>query len=296
MTKNIYLAVAIVLLVLLGTFSPYIFKFHDSNLSGNPSDWGDLGSYIGGIVGATFASLSFACLFITVILQRKELKSNSEAQKQQRFEDNFYSLLNQHNTTLSELKCRFEDNSHFLHDLNIDWDDESPPKDQLIYVQNKILNNIELSQYFRILYQLLKFICRNSIDNKEQEFDDCYISNTKNITVNEKMYTSIVRSFVPVKLLDALALNCIPNYSSLNNLPLYRALIERYQFLEHLRVDKLPNNVRTFAILDGYSLAFGENTFLDKKCEEIIKHLKSKFDDKLTEGSYLHTYTLANPF
>lgn len=296
MTKKIYIAGAIVLLVILGTFSPYIFKFHDNNLSGNPSDWGALGSYIGGIVGATFASLSFVCLLITVILQRKELKSNSEAQKQQRFEDNFYSLLTQHNTTLSELKCRYEDNSHFLHDLDIILATKDSPKEELIQVQKKILNNIELSQYFRILYQLLKFICRNDIDNKGQEFSDYYISSRDNVTVNEKMYASIVRSFVPVKLLHVLALNCIPSYSGLNNLALYQALIERYEFLEHLRADKLPNNERTFAVLDGYSYAFGENTYLDKKCEEIINHFQSKYDEKLTEGSYLHRYALANPF
>ena len=296
MTKNIYLASTFVLLVLLSAFSPYILKFHDSNLSGNPSDWGALGSYIGGIVGATFASLSFVCLLITVLLQRKELKNNSEAQKQQRFEDNFYSLLSQHNTTLSELKCRFDDNSHFLHDLNILLDPKGSPKAELIEVQNKILNDIELSQYFRILYQLLKFICKNDVDNKEREFSDCYISNRDNVTENEKMYASIVRSFVPVKLLHVLALNCIPSYSGLNNLSLYKALLERYEFLEHLRADKLPNNERTFAILDGYSYAFGNNTYLDNKCENIINHFKSKYDDKLTEGSYLHTYTLAHPF
>lgn len=294
MKKNIYLAGSIILLVLLGTFSPYIFKFHDSNLSGNPSDWGSLGSYVGGIVGATFASLSFAILLITVILQRKEIESNREAQKQQRFEDNFYSLLTQHNSTLSELKCRFEDNYHFLNDLDIDWDQNTSPKGQLIQVQKKILNNIELSQYFRILYQLLKFICRNGIDNKEQKFSNCYISNRNNITVNEKMYASIVRSFVPVKLLPVLALNCIPSYSGLNNLVLFQILIERYQFLEHLKADELPNNQRTFAILDGYSYAFGENTYLDKKCEEIVKYFNSRHDDKLTEGSYLYTYNSKN--
>lgn len=68
-------------------------------------------------------------------------------------------------------------------------------------------------------------------------------------------------------------LNCIPSYSGLNNLSLYQALIERYEFIEHLRADKLPNNERTFAVLDGYSYAFGGNTYLDKKCEEIINHL-----------------------
>lgn len=281
---------------MLGTFFPYIFKFHDSNLSGNPSDWGSFGSYIGGIVGATFASLSFVCLLITVLLQRKELKNNSEAQKQQRFEDNFYSLLSQHNTTLSELRCRFDDNSHFLHDLNIILVPKGSPKAELIEVQNKILNDIELSQYFRILYQLLKFICRNDVGNDEQVFNDCYISNQDNVTENEKMYASIVRSFVPVKLLHVLALNCIPSYSGLNNLSLYHALLERYEFLEHLRADKLPDNERTFAILDGYSYAFGKNTYLDKKCESIINHFKSKYDDNLTEGSYLHTYYLAHPF
>jgi hypothetical protein len=287
-----FLSVSIVI-----TCAPYIWTFKNSTLSGNPSDWGSFGSYIGGVLGATFASFSFLCLLYTIRLQRNELKENAIAQQKQRFDDTFYALLSQHNTTLINLQSRYEDKHHLIRNLNTILEpDTTFPRSSLKDAQDEILNDIELSQYFRILYQLLKFICKNNITNQEKEFNECSVSNKNSLTEDEKMYASMVRSYVPVQFLPAMAINCIPTYTGLNNLQLYWLLIERYEFLEHIRIDKLPDNLRTWSILNGYSYAFGKNTNIDNKCHHIMDHFEGRYDDELTEGSYLHTYTLNFPF
>lgn len=295
--KHILLvALGIVFIALIIALVPYAYKFNMAKLSSDPSDWGAFGSYLGGVIGAVFASLSFVGLLVTVINQKQELKDNSKAQELQRFEDTFYSLLSMHNTSLSELKARYENNNHFLHNLNTILDPKNSPKEALEEAQNEILNDIELSQYFRILYQVLKFVCKSNTHNQNRQFSLNYINSKETLTDDEKMYASLVRSFVPVPFLPLLAINCIPSCSGLNNLPLFHALIERYEFLEHLRADKLPDNLRTWTILDGYSYSFGKNTYTEKKCNDIVQHFQSQYDEHLTEGSYLHTYCWNNPY
>ncbi|EKO4254706.1 TPA: hypothetical protein NG238_004394 [Vibrio parahaemolyticus] len=296
-TKHILLvALGIISVALIIALVPYTYKFHMTKLSSDPSDWGSFGSYLGGVIGAVFASLSFVGLLVTVINQKQELKDNTKAQELQRFEDTFYSLLSMHNTSLSELKARYENNNHFLQNLNTVLDPKNSPKEALEEAQNEILNDIELSQYFRILYQVLKFVCKSNTHNQNRQFSLCYVSSKETLTDDEKMYASLVRSFVPVPFLPVLAINCIPSYSGLNNLALFHALIERYEFLEHLRADKLPDNLRTWAILDGYSYSFGKNTYTEEKCKDIVQHFQSQYDEHLTEGSYLHTYCWNNPY
>jgi len=99
--------------------------------STNQSDWGDFGSYIGGTVGALFASLSFLALLYTVYLQREELTTAIKAlqdgaesqQKQaenyeaQKFETTFYSLLELHNDAVRSLELNSNDFSGYISNL-----------------------------------------------------------------------------------------------------------------------------------------------------------------------------------
>lgn len=304
--KVVPLATALAMLFFAMACYLYFDQFA-GDFSSNSSDWGDFGSYIGGTVGALFASLSFLALLYTVFLQREELTTaikaledgaksqrkqveNHEAQK---FEATFYSLLDLHNRAVMELNFKSIDLSGYLH--NPDTDDSVGGNNYLVERQENILENVELSQYFRVLYQLLKFIAKNNIRNKEREFSELSLGcrdTIKKHENDEKMYASLVRSFVPVKLLPIIALNSIPTYAGLNNLAKYWALLERYSFLEHMRLDHLPINMSTFLIFDRYSYAMGEKG--ENVIEDLVRKLKSKyskqFRNDLMEGGYLHTY------
>jgi hypothetical protein len=86
--------------------------------------------------------------------------------------------------------------------------------------------------YFRILYQLLKLVAtRCPGSSLGSEFSAIAITQTK-ATSDEKIYTNIVRSFLDVDVTQLLAINCFCHEES--TYWLYKCLVERYGFLEHM--------------------------------------------------------------
>jgi hypothetical protein len=289
------------------------FDNFPGGLSENQSDWGDFGSYIGGTVGAAFAFGSFFALLYTVVLQKQELatainvledsakshRMQVENHKAQKFETTFYSLLELHNQAIKELNIQDDDFDKYLKDLNNESTSNEGSNYNLDKRQECILESVELSQYFRILYQLLKYIAKNNVKNANNEFSDLSLLDRRSIDEyenEEKMYASLVRSFVPVKILPVLALNCIPSYKGLTNLKKFNSLLERYSFLEHMRLDHLSLNMSTFLILDKYSYAMGENQGITQKVKDIKSKYPQHFDEGLMEGGYLYTYASAPIF
>ena len=289
------------------TFGLY-FKNFSGEFSSSQADWGSFGSYVGGTIGAVFASLSFLALIYTVYLQRKELKlaigalnKSAEAHKQQlennriqKFETTFYSLLELHNNAIKDLMSSSSDYKDIIERVEEKY--ISSPTEFLKIKQKLILEDETLSQYFRILYQLLKFVAKNNVKNSEKRFDSAFLSDRKTIALNEneeKMYISIVRGFIPVNLLPVLGFNCIPSYGGINNLDLYWDMLERYEFLEHIKLESLNVGLSAFTILNKYAFALGHNDFIDNKFHE-LKHKNAHLcNSELTEGSYIHVRCVA---
>ncbi|WP_165725960.1 putative phage abortive infection protein [Pseudoalteromonas sp. SA25] len=288
-------------------FAGLIFGLYFNNFSGefsaSQSDWGSFGSYIGGTIGAVFALLSFLALVYTVCLQRKELKLAIEAlntsadaheqqvenNKLQKFESTFYSLLELHNNALKDL---MSSDSKYKSIPNRIEDQYLASVEMFLERKQKLILEDELlSQYFRILYQLLKFVAKNNVKNSGKRFNAEILSNNKSIKENnneEKMYVSIIRGFVPVNLLPVLALNCIPSYNCINNLDLYWEMLERYEFLEHIKLENLNIGLSAFTILNNYAFALGHNDSIEEKYHQLKGEFSSLFDSELTEGCYLH--------
>lgn len=121
------------------------------------------------------------------------------------------------------------------------------------HIANEILISHELRRYFITLFQILKFISINlsvsenkiknleifSSDNKESRK---YISE-ENFNSREKIYSNIVRATIPNEILQLLALNCLTmdKYSETQGVKTFhnfQGLLNRYNFLEHLRLDE----------------------------------------------------------
>lgn len=281
------------------------FNQFSVRLSPDQSDWAGFGSYIGGTLGTVFAFSSFWILFYTFGSQQKQAKNN----ELQKFETTFHSLLELHNQSLRELESKIDkDKLNRIFQGNqtaqsiIKWaaldsklksgasEDEVKKivMDRLQDTQEHILEEVELSQYFRILYQILKFVATYNVLNTDHKFDDEYLDSEKNISIEyEKMYTSLVRGFVPVKLLPILAINCIPTDGGLHNLAKYRKLLDRYEFLEHIQLKSLPDNPTTFLILERYSKALGKNRDIKTKIESIKLLSPYLFEFDSTKNGYL---------
>ena len=292
--------IAILFVILITTL---YFGHFSSSFSTNQADWAGFGSYIGGTLGTVFAFASFWILFYTFGTQQKQAKNN----ELQKFETTFYSLLELHNQSLRELDID-------INKLKIIFRGNQTPKSILVWsiadskleqgtseadvnniikyrlkkTQESILEEVELSQYFRILYQLLKFVSTYNICNTGHRFDDEYLDNEDSINVEyEKMYTSLVRGFVPVKLLPILAINCIPTGDGLHNLDKYKKLLDRYEFLEHIQLKELPKNPTTFLILQSYSRALGKNKEITTKIEGLKLRFPYLFAFKSTKKGYV---------
>ncbi|EJL6321731.1 hypothetical protein NMR54_003169 [Vibrio cholerae] len=282
------------LAVLSAVFGLYFLHFHGP-FSSSQADWASFGSYIGGTLGAVFAFLSFLGLLYTIHIQRRELdvaidalqksasaqESQAEITEVQKFENTFYSLLEQHNSVLNNLKLKYPDFTKHFNEIIKNTRECDFSKWALAYYQTEILKDYEVSQYFRILYQLLKYVSKNNVNNKKREFSLQYLSDRASINSrydSEKMYASIVRSFVPVDLLPMLAINCIPTADEVNNLGLYWAILERYSFLEHTRFDKLTDKTILFLIFNSYEFSLGENNTLDSKLRHVCICYKDNSD------------------
>ncbi len=306
--NNIFPYLLLVVAVFISTIAIvstiiYTYNFHNSSFSNLTSDWGAFGSFVVGTTGTMIMAISLILLYQTYKSQKEELeatreilKSNLDTQNEQKFENTFYSLLELHNQTLKELSNN-EEAKKIIQVIQSDDENNHPVyySEYLYYLQNlqdEIIQNKDLSQYFRVLYQLLKFIAKYNVRNNKKSFDDVYLKEGKPNEDKEKMYASIVRSFIPSDLLPILALNCICREPiQLHNLKNYWYLLERYNFLEHINLN--PKIKITFLIFNNYSQAFGDDIKNNKRIKDKIKETAKYFDERkgeFTKDMCLYNY------
>ena len=95
------------------------------------------------------------------------------------------------------------------------------------------LNSHLYGHYFRILYQLLKFVAINSPDS--QIGLDFNAENIKNspVSLNEKMYSNVIRALLTNEIVQLLAVNCYCENGESDSYWKYKLLIDRYALFEH---------------------------------------------------------------
>lgn len=234
-----------------GIYLVWFYFFNQQIISTDSSNWGAFGDFFGGVLNPLIALLAFYWLTQSVLIQKTELsetqkvlKETEKAQKEQaltqekkRFEDTFFSLLNQFNTIFEGLS-----------EKTVNADRTIPSKIGSLYlvvmevrgrtfeervatIQKK---SPETSHYFRILYHILKFILENNrFDTEPMPFE---LAIKTSVTKTEKFYSNIIRSFLNKDIVQLLAMNCVAEEPS-NAFYKYRQLIERYSLLEHLHIE-----------------------------------------------------------
>lgn len=243
-------------------------------------NFGAFGDFFGGVLNPILTFLTFMGLLITIVLQQKELiltrkelhnsanalEQQAYVQEKQRFEDTFFSLLEQHNILLDKIigsRSGSSDANEVNQDARsarqqlIGYRLNSCENENLQELKYKLLNNWPiLNQYFRVLYQILKFIassCHSS--TVKNNFSYASLKDTK-CSQDEKMYANIIRSFLSEDIHYLLAINCFCKNEN-DHFIEYKILVERYSFFEHMPI-KLPDSV-------GLEL-------IKKIIDEIIKH------------------------
>lgn len=255
------------------------------------ADWGVMGDFFGGTLNPLFSLLGLLMLMVTLLqnqtelkLSRKELKKSNRALnaqaltlEKQRFEDTFFSLLDQLNRTLERISAT--DVRYDSHGKPSKADSAADslkqqffgssrahplfgPEHSLAQAKEHLLaHDSMLNQYFRILYQVLKLIATKSPETTlKNGFAVPDLEATK-ASATEKFYSNIVRSCMPENIYYLLSVNCSTKGADDIFYP-YRLLIERYAFLEHmpLQLAKHQNVTLINQIVAHYNpRAFGNN-------------------------------------
>ena len=252
-------------LIVLGL---YIAYFKNLSITNDSATWGTFGDYLGGTLNPIISFLALIGLLYTIHQQaqemqatREELKQAAEQQRKQveqqsrqseifnlqQFESTFFSLLEQHNKIIENLiEAKISDLTNITIDekFNIDC-----------YVKDNIRQNPLPKKYFIILFQILKFISLSLSKDIEGKTDNKITINDFShdnqqsreklsnhyINPQEKIYSNILRSFIPNDILKLLILNCLSldKDSKEHNLKTFynfQGLLNRYQFLEHLHL------------------------------------------------------------
>ncbi|MCG0008955.1 putative phage abortive infection protein [Vibrio parahaemolyticus] len=263
---------------------------------------GTKGDYFGGLLNPMFAFFSLIALLATIRIQlselammREELTKTTEANekqaealeeqvnaaRQQQFDNTFATLLSEHNKILSEIA----DNGEAQDVL------EFKTCKSAMDARRTILGNNNLCKYYRVLYQLLKFIARNHPDNKKRDFSLKYLGSKP--TEHEKAYSSLVRAMIPSNLILGLANNCAFGRTKNKDYLEYTLLVERYSMFEHLNMDGLLayNGIQVrsykFDFICLYKRqAFDKNTSLSQTFSKIRKISKMGSADVINPFDY----------
>ena len=124
--KNIKRSLRGAVLIIVSILLFYFLWFfsNDYRIGSDTAAWGAFGDYVGGILNPLVALLAFYWLTQSVLIQKTELaetkkalKDSSDAQQEQvitqekkRFEDTFFSLLEQHNKVLEQISNKINSN------------------------------------------------------------------------------------------------------------------------------------------------------------------------------------------
>ncbi|MDD2865496.1 MAG: putative phage abortive infection protein, partial [Methylococcales bacterium] len=239
---------AVVLITVVVSF--YYHKFGESKLSDGVDKWGQFGDYIGGTLNPLLSFLALIVLLRTYAMQREELKKTEETQKRQQFENMFFELLKVHN--------QFMENFFELREF-VGKDGEKSDIIEKVIRETLSLESLGLDklhdfftsqgeiwgEYFRVLYQLLKFIAINSDNGIDGEFRIQDIARN-DVSHSEKMYSNIVRALLPDDIMKLLSINCYIEDEDKKNYHKYKALIERYAFFEHASFNEENDSHKIF--------------------------------------------------
>ena len=290
----IFLAIVI---AIAAFFSWVLVKYVEGNFGTffpenlNRSEWGVLGDMFGGLLNPFFALLGLIMLLVTLFQNQKELslsrkefvasadalKSQAITLEKQRFEDTFFSLLEQHNIALNNITKEridygFEGSQRNLDSIcstikvkmfgggaSLIENFTGLQKNKENFLKEK--NN--LNQYFRILYQVLKFVASNcpgstiymKFSVEELESTVC--------SPEEKLYSNIVRSLLSDDVYYLLSINS-SCHDKTNSFYKYKLLIERYSFLEHMPL--VTNDNMNSGLLEEIMKHYEKKAFGDNHC------------------------------
>lgn len=239
----------------------------------------EFGDFVGGTLNPVFSFIGLILLFETYSMQKKELKETKKAlriqnqtQSKQQFESTFFALLNVHNQGLQSFLDykETEGSDGCKRDFFKLIFNQALEKNSLKSAKEQFeTGNPMFGHYFRILYQLLKFIFTELEDGKINKKDtlifrnDIRLADKNNDKASdvEKKYSNIIRALLPDDVMKFLVVNCYCENE--NDIYWeYKLLLERYDFFEHASFN--PNNPSSKSVIEQYPVLKEAQEFYKK--------------------------------
>lgn len=217
---------------------------------------------------------------------KASLEDQALTQRQQRFENTFFALLEQHNKLLERLEEK-------TIEIDINWkklfkeDTLNLPiaekAKQELYELLASKNGFLLRNYFMALYQLLKFVYSNQarLTEPEHKLTPNLMIDTTTITPQEDFYVKLIFSYISEATIRLILINClVTSEGKLRNYPKFKALIERYNLFKNLSLNSSDEAQKRFfeQIIDDdcyLELAFKRNE------EYLIVRNRDKSQDQI---------------
>lgn len=228
-----------VLITIIGAIIVFWFLYRLLKVDGhyNPNhkinlpDAGQVGDFIGGVVGTLFSLTGIILLYETLALQRKELESSRQVLEKQQFETTFFNLINLYQETL--LQVEYETPSlivggskikkakeYFEYQKNTLSENHSTVNSVIKdhknaieeYTSFYIANKHVIAHYFRTIYRVFKFV---------------YETNSK--VINKMSYAKIIRAQLTEGELFLLNYNLYTEYGKN-----WKKLDKEFNILKHL--------------------------------------------------------------
>lgn len=244
MKKYLFILSLLALTVFLFVIEVYQFGYEnylESQDSAEKLNIGTLGDFIGGLTNPALSFISFIALLSTIFVSIK-------SQKLQSFDATFNTLIEQHNRILSNLQTKTPENNFYSNiEKSIATIREAPSIND---ARNYLINeNCSCDNYLRLVYQIL-----NLVINRYPKILKSHVSK------DQKRYSNILRAILDQETLFLIAINAAstqetPSFDS------YKALIEKTNFLEHLKpLDNFQPLISALANIYKES-AFGESIY-----------------------------------
>lgn len=197
---------------------------------------GYLGSFLAGTLGLIFGFLSLIFLVFTFLNQSRKNEVSDVENRIFKLIELLVEIKNQNN--LSIISQNFLERNKELSNLET--------------LKNNLKEqHLDFSNFFRMLYQILKYIHEH-----EHIIHNRYCDQILDPQV--KSYTNIIRSYLDTNLLTCLAINCYCLEKENGEYTNYKELLERYELLEHLP-NILPMQFSSYLYYD--EKAFGQSTW-----------------------------------
>jgi len=174
-----------------GEFIPNIIRYFNNTklLSDNDlyiTNLGYFGSFLSGSIGLVFA-------FVTLILLVFTFLEQSRKNEISEVESRIFKLI--------EVLVEIKNQNELSRKVEIFLEKNNDISDLSLFKNELKKNHLEFSNFFRMLYQILKYINTNEHIISNQYFN-------KKVNRRVKDYTNIIRSYLDTNLLTCLAINC----------------------------------------------------------------------------------------